>query len=244
MSDQWSLERQDRAFLLLSLSLVLSQPPHFLPGAEHRLGTRLPFLPPGDYWVELPCLRWSVPKSCAQTTLSSRKEKGSGVTSPNLGLAPEVWSDQSNCVALITSIVSLKVLLWDHYPTLTNLYFYTNNYKASTLPASRIQARTPGPFLVRGCMARIQTRDTRPFPCEWLHGTQAKDSGLRDTRPFSCERLHGTQAKNSGLWHRPFPCERLHWILIWKLGSHLRKSQESWSVEIRKINWSDLMQPF
>ena len=75
--------------------------------------------------MELPCLRWSVPKSCAQTTLRSRKEKGSGVKSPNLGEAPEVWSDQS------------KYCYEIHYPT--NLYFYTNNYKASTLPASWIQ---------------------------------------------------------------------------------------------------------
>ena len=87
MSDQWSLERRNRAFLLLSLSLVLSQ--------ELSTGWAqdyVPLLSPGIYWVELPCLRWSVPKSCAQTTLRSRKEKESGVTSPNLGVAPEVWS--------------------------------------------------------------------------------------------------------------------------------------------------------
>ena len=71
-------------------------------------------------------------------------------------VCPEAWSSHPAQVRTITPMVPLKTCYEIHYPTLSNLKFYTNNYKASTLPqAQGCRLVTPAPFCVRlrlGCM--------------------------------------------------------------------------------------------
>ena len=70
---------------------------------------------------------------------------------PKLGAANQITERRLSEVRTSTSIVPLKTCYEIHYPTLSNLLFYTNIYKVLTLPqAQGFRLVTPDLFLVRG----------------------------------------------------------------------------------------------